>query len=204
MPLVEDKGFFKVPSEYQIRYRVIDETELKFFSEYAIRPSPTSAARGEIEFLLRSVDVSHEMRTLIERAFQLLLNIDQRLERFEEDFLNFVVEKKEELKPYEWVSGQLGASGVEFKEEHQELVALNDYLLLDILLPSLPEQRVVAAGKVAEVDPNTKHMEIEFTAIHPDDQEFIHRYSLQRQRELARERAAAKKRSEKQESTKED
>lgn|GEM_PF-7093526 len=161
------------------------------FQSVAMRPSPTSAVRAEIDNFIQTIDASDGMRNLIEKAFYLLLNIDQRLERLEEEFLKMMFGKKEEISQYEWVAGEVGAGGIAFRSEGHASVKQEDMVLLDILLPDLPEQRIVAAGKVREMKPESQ-FEIDFLSIHSDDREFIHRFVMARQREILRERSMHK------------
>jgi len=188
-----EKTEFRVPAEFQMRFRKIEGQELSMFRAYSVRPSPTSSARMEVESYIRNLDAKDTVRTLVERAFYILLNIDQRLERLEETVLNHVTGKSQDHTIYDWVSGSIGSSCMSFiTEADADPLAVGDILLLDFLLPDLPEQRIVATGKVRERD-SQEHWIVDFDAIHPDDGELIHRFLMLRQREILRERAASKK-----------
>ena len=190
MTETNDRNYFRIPCEYQIRFRVVNDEELSVFKNYALRPSPYSSLRTELETQLHAMQIREESKFLFEKAFQLLMNIDQRLERLEE-----AIHKSSAtaiVESYEWVHGDLGAGGVSFTTESKPQAKAGDHLLLDILLPSLPEYRLVAAGKVLHIEKQNQ-MGVEFVAIHEEDREFIHRFVIQRERETLRARALGKK-----------
>jgi hypothetical protein len=189
-----ERSYFRIACEFQVRYRAIDEEELRVFRSYAMRPSPYSGLRYELENQLQSMAIREESKFLFEKAFQLLMNIDQRLERIEEQ-----VQKSSAThiaESYEWVHGDLGAGGLAFSPESKQVnVKPGQELLVDVILPSLPEYRFVAAAKVLHTEKKDQ-IGVEFVAIHEDDREFIHRYVIQREREVLRARAQGKSKEE--------
>ncbi|MDB5037513.1 MAG: hypothetical protein JWQ35_1041 [Bacteriovoracaceae bacterium] len=186
------RQYFRVSCELQVRFRVIDDEELQVFKSYALRPSPYSSLRNELENQLQAMDIREESKFLFERGFQLLMNIDQRLERLEEQMHLQRSGAAHIPDSYEWVHGDLGAGGLAFSSESKISVKPDQTVLLDCLLPSLPEYRFVVAAKVLHTE-KKKLIGTEFLAIHEDDREFIHRFVIQRERELLRARATAKK-----------
>jgi len=187
-----DRSSFRIPSEFQIRFRKVTEEEAQIFTSFAMRPSPVSAARGEIEGLISSLPFQDSGRVLIEKAFHFILNMDQRLERLEEILNQRVHQDEIGLKPYEWVSGEIGSHEVLFRWESDPELESGDRVLIDLLLPDLPELRVVACGRVINYSEEQASL-IELESIHADDREYLHRFILARQREMLRDRAAAKK-----------
>lgn len=191
---MKSKDFYKVPCDFQMRFRILSEEEHQVFQSVSMRPSPYSVLCSELDSLIESSKGLDMNRALIERAFQILINIDQRLERLEEDFHQFISGKKEEVQNYDWYHGELGAGGLvvqksELKMEPSQAEA--KLILVDLLLPSLPEHRIVATAKLNEIDQDK--CIFEFQSIHKDDQEFIYRFVAARERELLRARASQKK-----------
>ena len=159
-----------------------------------MRPSPHSTLKSEIEAQIANMGIREESKLLFEKAFQILLNIDQRLERLEENMHHVMAGDKQVLESYDWVHGDLSAGGLSFVSEAKKDVKVEQTVLLDMLLPSLPEQRIVTAAKVIYADDAGK-IGLEFSAIHEDDKEFIHRYVISREREMLRNRAVAREQS---------
>lgn len=190
----QPRNFFRIACEYQLRFRVIEKEELQVFQNYAMRPSPHSTLKYEIESQLQTMEIRQESKFLFEKAFQLLINIDQRLERIEEQLTQR--ENHSIKENYEWVHGDLGAGGLSFHGRSENLPAADSIILVDVILPSLPEYRFVAASRVV---PSNRQgiLSIEFISIHDDDREFLHRYVIQREREMLRTRALAKSSPEK-------
>lgn len=186
-----DRSFFRVPCEYQLRFRKAGPNELELFRSIAMRPSIGSTTRTEIENAIQSLDSRDGMKTVIEKAVAILINIDQRIERMEENVLSILLDRKDEYIPYEWVSGDMGAGGAMFHWEEGQDIKVGDEVLLDMLLPDMPEHRIVAAAKVVSVNQSSE-ISTEFLAIHQDDKEFIHRFVMARQREILRERSRNK------------
>lgn len=187
-----DRRYFRVPCEFQLRFKKVAADEYKLFSSYALRPSPTSAARAKIENYVGLMDAKDGLKGLVETAVGILLNIDQRLERVEENILSILLDRKDDFVPYEWVSGEIGAQGVAFQWEEPSALQKGDQILVDMLLPDMPEHRIVAAALVADLKEDGELI-VDFEAIHHDDQELIHRFVLGREREILRERARQKK-----------
>lgn len=183
-----EKAFFTVPCEMQARYRVISEEEFQVFKVHGLRPSPGSSIREEVENQVKSLDLDDTGRSLVEKLFKLILNIDQRIERIEESLQKKPSPSGTEAEPYEFYQAELGAEGILLKIDAASGASVDDIVLLDMILPSLPEHRIVAAGTITELEPN-QTIRVRFSAIHGDDREFIHRFSMIRQRELLRERA---------------
>jgi hypothetical protein len=182
----------RIACEFQLRFRAIQPDELEVFKSYAMRPSPYSTLRSEIENQLAAMTIRDESKVLLEKAFQILLNIDQRLERIEEQVQNSKSGSHAILESYEWLHGELGAESISFTPDKAKPVKVGDLLLLDIVLPSLPEQRMVCAIRVnaiadGQIDGN-------FEAIHDDDKEFLHRFVIAREREVLRARALERER----------
>jgi hypothetical protein len=184
------RTYFRMACEFQVRFRVINEEELNVFKSYAMRPSPYSTLKNEIENQLQSMEIREESKFLFEKAFQLLINVDQRLERLEE--LITQREARTVADSYEWVHGDLGAGGLAFEIKEKKSPKVGDLVLIDLILPSLPEYRLVAAGRIVHSEKKNL-ISAEFIAIHEDDREYIHRFVIERERELLRARAITKK-----------
>ena len=190
----QKREFFRVPCEFQIRFREISDEELNVFKSFAMRPSPHSTLRAEVEGQLQAMPIRDESKVLLEKAFQILLNMDQRLERLEEQFQAFMSGAKPTLDSYEWVHGDLSAGGVAFVFEKGVKVKPDSRLLIDLILPAMPEYRLVAAAQVNYVNPDGR-VGTDFLAIHEDDKEFIHRFVIAREREMLRNRALEREKS---------
>lgn len=188
-----ERSYFRIACEFQIRFRKIDAEELKVFKSHAMRPSPYSSLRMELENQLQNMSIKAESKFLFEKAFQILVNIDQRLERLEEQVMGLRLGDQVTPDSYEWTHGDLGAGGLSFKAPSKSDVQVGDLVLVDILLPSMPEYRLVAAAKVVHLEGEGPVLGLEFDAIHEDDREFIHRYVIQREREMLRNRAQTQK-----------
>jgi c-di-GMP-binding flagellar brake protein YcgR len=145
-----------------------------------------------IESELHRLDIHESSRALLEKAFQMLLNIDQRLERLEEGLLHPQPEENLSHEKHEWVRADLSAGGLAFLCPEGKNHQVGDFVLLDIVFPSLPEQRVVCSGKVVHFNKD-QMMAIDFLDIHKDDKEFIHRFVLEKEREILRARADDRK-----------
>jgi len=187
------RTYYRVPCELQIRFRRLDNEELKVFSSFAMRPSPHSNLKTEIEQQLQGIGIREESKTLFEKAFQLLLNLDQRLERIEEQLASLASGAKSTLDSYEWVHGDIGAGGLAFFPESKNPLLKGEKLLMDIILPTLPEHRFVVAAEVSHIDEVGK-VGTKFISIHEDDREFIHRFVISREREILRLRALERER----------
>lgn len=177
----DDRNYFRVPCEFQIRFRVVNNEELKVFKDYALKPSVYSNLRLEIDSHLSKLPGGESAQILFEKAFQILMNIDQRLDRLEEGHEN------DPKEPYECATGNLGVGGIAFHLPSKRPVKGGQFLVLDMILPSFPEHRIVAAGEIIRLD-SDRLIVIKFTAIHDDDQEFLHRFVIARERELLRAR----------------
>ncbi len=183
-----DRSFFRVPCELQIRFRVLNDDEFNVFKSYSLRPSAFSAMRMEVENQIRNLSIRDDSKALFERAFQILINLDQRMERIEEQLQQIAHGGKAILEVYDWVHGDLGGGGIAFKSEKTSKLKKGDRVLVDAILPALPEYRFVAACDVAHVDADGT-VGMHFLAIHDDDREFIHRFVTAREREILRARA---------------
>lgn len=183
----ETNAYFRVPCEIQIRARVIDQAEFEMFQKVTLRPSPVASLRSEIESLMRVSSLDESLRGVIANAFSLMLNIDQRLDRIEEDLSLFIQGKKEHITPYEWTRVELGAEGFLAQLAQLPKLTMGDLVLVDFLLPSFPEQRIVAAVKVVE-DSNPEEVHFRFECLHDEDLEGIFRFIRSREREILRSR----------------
>jgi hypothetical protein len=185
----QPRNYFRIACEFQVRFRSIDDEELRVFRNYAMRPSPHSTLKFEIESELQGMEIRQESKFLFEKAFQLLINIDQRLERIEEQ----IAQRESSVLPdsYEWVHGDLGAGGLSFGVQSKAIPQSGSTVLVDVILPALPEYRFVAASKVIHSEKKDL-VSVEFLAIHEDDREYLHRFVIQREREILRSRAVAK------------
>lgn len=181
-----ERDYFRVPCEFQLRYRKIDENELEHFRS-ALRPSPYSTFRMNLENQLASMGIQEESKVLLEKAFQLLINMDQRLERLEEQIQGLKIKDDMNTQQYEWRAGDLGAGGISFDDQDHADMKQGDAVVLDVILPSMPEYRFVSAARVSHV--NSDGLGFEFIEIHSDDQEYIHRFVRSREREILRTRA---------------
>lgn len=192
-PSSELLEFFRVPTEFQLRFRPLSDEEKNIFSQASMRPSPYSALRSELDAMIESSRGGEFNRGLIERAFQILINIDQRLERIEEDLHQLASGGKSEVQSFQWYRGELGAKGLllEASELKDFKFADSQELLLDLLLPSLPEHRIVCTAKSYKL--SSGHILFFFDSIHEDDLEYLHRYLASREREMLRARASQKK-----------
>lgn len=185
----QPRNYFRITCEFQVRFRAIDAEELQVFQNYAMRPSPHSTLKFEIENQLQSMEIREESKFLFEKAFQLLINIDQRLERIEEQLSQR--DTKTLPDTYEWVHGDLGAGGLAFGSASKVRPQPGETILVDVILPSLPEYRFVAASKVVQSEKKDQIC-VEFLAVHDDDREYLHRFVIQREREILRARAVSK------------
>lgn len=185
----ESREYFRVPAELQLRFRKATADELKVFKEFGLRPSPYSTLRMSIENELNRTSMGEEAKLLLEKAFRILLNIDQRIERIEEFIYNQKSDAPEIQESHEWVHADVSAGGIAFTPPKDKELQKGDFVMLDMLFPSLPEQRVVCSGKVVHAEPKNMHIGIEFESIHDDDREFIHRFVTEREREILRARA---------------
>jgi hypothetical protein len=179
---------FRIPCEFQIRFRKIQDDELDVFTAYAMRPSPYSHLRNEIQSQLAAMDIRHESKALLEKAFQILLNIDQRIERIEERLDAKEDEGTKIFESYQWVHGHLGAGGLTFQPEGPKTAEVGEKILMDLLLPSMPEQRIVSAGQIIRKEQDGV-LVIEFVAIHQEDEEFLFQFVASKEREMLRARA---------------
>jgi len=183
------REYFRIPCELQLRFRKADAAEVKMFKDFGLRPSPYSALRMNIETELQRMSTSEETKLLMDRAFRILLNIDQRLERLEEMIQNQNSKAAEIQESHEWIHADLSAGGLAFEPESDKKLKVDDLVMMDMIFPSLPEHRVVCSGIVVHSDRKNGHIGIEFNGIHQDDQEFIHRFVMEREREILRTRA---------------
>lgn len=186
-----EPSYFRVACEFQVRARKIDEEELRVFEEVSLRPSPMASIRGEIDTLLRASPLDEGSKSVVDYVVSILLNIDQRLDRIEEDMQNFFRGEKSEIQFYEWVSGEIGGEGCIV--EMPEITDANegDHLIMDLLLPTLPEQRIVAVGQIQQ-KPEPSKYHLEFKLIHADDKEYLYRFIRSREREILRARKKQK------------
>lgn len=188
------RASFRIPCEFQIRFRRVEDDELQVFTAYAMRPSPYSHLRTEIQSQLTAMDIRHESKALLEKAFQILLNIDQRLERIEERLDAKEDEGAKIFESYQWVHGNLGAGGLTFQPEDPKGAKEHSKILMDILLPSLPEQRIVGAGEIIRIEQDGIFV-VEFIAIHKEDEEFLFQFVAGKEREMLRARALERDKS---------
>ncbi len=183
-----DRESFRIACELQIRFRKIDGEEARVFREFGLRTSPYTSLRSTFEIELNRLDAPTEMKGLLEKAFQVLLNIDQRLERIEEFVQGQQAEASTIKDSFEWVHADLSPGGIAFAPSKGVDIKEGDLLMMDMLFPSLPEQRVVCSGRVVHKG-KLGAVGVQFDQIHQDDQEFIHRFVLEKEREVLRARA---------------
>lgn len=179
---------FKVSCELQLRFRKVDAEELRVFKEFGLRPSPYTSLRMGIETELNRLSLQGENRILLEKAFQLLLNIDQRLERMEEFIQNQNGKEPMIRERHEWFHADLNASGLAFIPMKDSKLSSGDTLMLDMIFPSFPEQRIVCSGQVMSAAGKNNAVQVNFVDIHQDDREFLHRFVMEREREILRAR----------------
>src|SRR4051794_5364273 len=98
----ENRSFYRVPTEFQIRIKRLSPAELEVFQSFALRPSAYAGLRTEIETQIQSLEIREESKNLFQRAFSLLLSIDQRLERLEESVQNAALKEGSTIEAYEW------------------------------------------------------------------------------------------------------
>jgi hypothetical protein len=185
----DSRDFYRVACELQIRFRKADADEVNVFKEFGLRPSPYSNLRTTIETELNRSSLSDEAKMLLEKGFQILLNIDQRLERLEELIQSQHSDEPIIQESHEWVHADVSAGGIAFVPPKDKSLKVGDLLMIDMIFPSLPEQRVVCSGKVLHAGQKDGTVGIVFESIHQDDKEFIHRFVLEREREILRARA---------------
>jgi len=179
---------FRVSCELQLRFRKIDAEELRVFRAYGLRPSPYTSLRMGIEAELNRLSLEGGNRNLMERAFQLLLNIDQRLERLEE-MIQIQTSKEPVIREtHEWFHAELSASGFSVILAKDLNLKSGDDLMMDMIFPSFPEQRIVCSGKILALSSANGMANIDFMDIHKDDREFLHRFVMEREREILRGR----------------
>ena len=185
--MTQEREFFRVACEFQIRIRKVEEEELQIFTAHGLRPSPYSILRTELEGQLSLLPIRDESKNLLEKAFQILINMDQRLERIEEYLEEREGDNGFKLMRYEWVHGDIGAGGFSCEVEGSHSFKSGEALLVDIILPALPDYRFVAAARAVAAE--GKKLNCEFAGIHADDREYIHRFVMARERELLRARS---------------
>lgn len=181
-----ENNYFRVECEFQYRARRIDPSELEVFRSVSMRPAPTVGVRNEVETLLRGSDLGEGMKTVVERSMAILMSIDQRLERIEEDISMIITGQGEKLQAYEWVAAEMGSKGFIAELPQVENPQVGEYILMDALLPTMPEHRIVATMRVDEVDGAAAHFK--FDALHAEDEEFVFRFVRSREREILRSR----------------
>lgn len=187
----EEKAFFKVPCEFQLRFRELTQEEADLFHASPSRPSPYSALRTELKALTESIKFGDPYKTLIEKAFQLLINMDQRLERMEEQVYSMTSDVADDLVGYQWTIAEIGALGIQLDKKYVSPQNSNSIFLLDFIIPSLPEQRVIATASLKDLDSSS--YVFFFKSIHDADRELIHQFVASREREILRDRSARKK-----------
>jgi len=183
----EPAHFFHVPCEVQIRFRELSHQEMTAFQQFGLRPSPYTQLRVGIESEISRMSFGEESRTVMEKAFQILINIDQRLERLEELIQAQISGTPVIKEGHEWVQADLSAGGMAFIPATPKPIKVGDHVLLDLILPGLPEQRVVAVADVTELQ--GEKVNVKFNMLHQDDKEAIHRFVLEREREILRSKA---------------
>jgi len=190
------RDFYRISCELQIRYRKAEAEEIGMFKNFGLRLSPYTSLRNTIESELHTADLPEAGKSLLERAFQILLNIDQRLERLEELIQHQGVETPTPgQEAHEWIHADVSAGGISFVPTKDKKLNMGDLVMMDMIFPSLPEQRVVCSGKVVHAGQKNDHLGIEFEYLHEEDREFIHRFVLEKEREMLRARALERERS---------
>lgn len=183
----ENESGFRVPCEIKLRYKQIRPEELDRFQLFSLRSSGKHHLRSEIEQCLHAVDLSSSSKALVEKGFQLLLHLDQKLDRIEREFQKQFSQETEE-KPYQSCQVQLGGTGLIWSTSG---LKEGEQLILDMVVPNIPEQQMLLGARVKQkVDDG---YELEFNAIHEEDREYIYRYVASREREILRRRALEKK-----------
>ena len=183
----QPQAFFHVPCELQIRFRELSPEELSAFQSFGLRPSPYTQLRLGLESEFSRMQMGDESRSVLEKAFKILINIDQRLERLEELIQGQMSGAPVIKEGHEWVQADLSAAGLSFIPASPKQVKVSSQILLDIILPGLPEQRVVATATIVAIE--GEKVRVEFSMLHQDDKEAIHRFVLEREREILRSRA---------------
>lgn len=182
------RDYYRVPCDMQVRYKKIGAEEADLFKAYAIRPSSHSSLTQEIDLQVQQSSFSAEAKFLFEKAFQILLSIDQRLDHLEERLNSDQSGITDIEMTYEWATGDLSASGIGLRLQSPPSVQAGDKILLDVVLPALPEHRFVATAEVAHTKEKNE-IGLNFISIHEDDREFLHQYVRKREREILRSRA---------------
>lgn len=188
-----DRQYFRVPCDFQIRYTKLSNTEFEVFESHSTRPSTMSSVRMDIHNLVSTLDLRDGAKSLIEHGVNLLLSIDQRLDRLEENVLKLLLDQKDEYVPYHFVHGEIGAVGMTFETDTIQSLRKGDRLLCDFILPDMPEHRIVAALEVKSLT-DEGGVDGEFVSFHHDDQEFLHRFIRSRERQILRQRAQERER----------
>jgi len=178
----EETAFYTVPAQFQIVVEPLKTPESIEQKELLLsRPSPFSSLRLSLENQIRAGDQSMGNKELVTKAFELLLSVEQRLNRVEE-FLSHK-ERGKSVPLYQWVQGSIGAGALNFTlPEGQNADA--QVLWVDLLLPSVPEYRVQLLANVT--DRSGTMLNCSFRKIHDEDREQIFRFVRQREREIIR------------------
>ncbi len=180
------ESYFRLSVQLKIRRK---EIQLRA----AARPNSLSSTRSDIEMQIHEADLGKEEKVLAERLFDVLLGLDIRLQRLEEQVGALLSGNPKSYEVFREIPMELGAEGIVVSKEVWPFgEALEKGDGFEIVLPFVPEWPFQTSLQMAEsVGVDSYHFR--FKHIHKDDQELIHRYLRVREREVLRARRSESK-----------
>lgn len=176
----DSQDFFRVPAVVKMRQQPTGHKTL--------RPFVLSSVRSEIEMHLHSSSLDKNDKLLTEKMFELVLGLDLRLQRIEEQLDAVLNQALEQYPRWFSVALDLGAEGFYVKKSDWPFKAQPDASLnIEFLVPVVPEWPFQAILSTRP-SKNSEYWHFGFEEIHYDDREMIHRYLRIRERELLRAR----------------
>jgi len=177
---MSDQNYFKVPTSLRMRTR-------RFLAKGPLTPFVLSTIRADLELQLQSANLASEEKELTQRMFELVLGVDLRLRRMEEQLDTLINQDTGNFEKFKSVSMELGAQGFLVKKSDWPFPKTDSLEAFEFLLPLVPEWSFLARIQEEPQGPADSY-HFRFHEIHADDQEMIHRYVRSRERELLRAR----------------
>lgn len=177
--------YFKVPCEIKWRVKSLNPQEFNEKAKSGVALGHLASFRSDLDTQLRSTSLKGPEKVLMEKAFELLMSIENRLDRVEEFISTLSKESTSSFVPYQSSLIELGAAG--FILQEQEWKGPMECLEVEMLLPAVPEYRLRVLVRQVQRVGGFWHFRFEALAL--DDEEAVHRYIRQRERELLRSRS---------------
>jgi len=179
---MSEEIYFRVPVFLRVRTR-------RALAKGPLSPSLLSTLRADLETQLQACSLDVAEKELTQKLFELVLGVDVRLCRIEEQLETIISKETEKFEKFKGVAMELGAQGFLVNKSDWPFGAEPESTTFEFLLPLVPEWSCLArlsliAGSSDEV------FHFRFQEIHGDDREMIHRYVRSRERELLRARKA--------------